>query len=290
MCVEIKNNLAMPSYIQRRRRRWYALLNVPKDVRHAIGKPRYVKSLETESENAALLRAAPLIARWKAEIASARGRGTTTTDPLAADIDFWRRALAEPMDEDTRDGVTGLLLDRAERLERKAEGAGVEFYKIATGQLVAMADYVEEWLATTLDTGKVKDRKRADVRRFAATFATVQDVRRSDVRRWVTKLMNGDGLAPGTVQRILSALRGYWRYLQSIEVAGEEHEPFDRLDVARQNKRTARFYREIKRVMTIQSKWYGKIASYTYLTLSIPINHRHNVSYFLSIPRHNILG
>jgi integrase len=50
--------------------------------------------------------------------------------------------------------------------------------------------------------------------------------------------MNGDGLTPKTVQRILSALRGYWRYLQSIEVAGEDHEPFSRLDVARQNKRT----------------------------------------------------
>ncbi len=35
-----------------------------------------------------------------------------------------------------------------------------------------------------------------------------------------------------------SALRGYWRYLQSIEVAGEDHEPFSKLDVARQNMRT----------------------------------------------------
>ncbi len=51
--------------------------------------------------------------------------------------------------------------------------------------------------------------------------------------------MNDDGLTPKTVQRVLSALRGYWRYLQSIEVAGEDHEPFSKLDVARQNKRTS---------------------------------------------------
>jgi integrase len=49
--------------------------------------------------------------------------------------------------------------------------------------------------------------------------------------------MNHGGLTPKTVQRILSALRGYWRYLQSIEVAGEDDEPFQKLDVARGRQR-----------------------------------------------------
>ena len=71
-------------------------------------------------------------------------------------------------------------------------------------------------------------------------FPTVQDVTRPEVRRWVSSLINDDGLTPKTVQRVLSALRGYWRYLQSIGMAGEDHEPFSKLDVARQNKRTAR--------------------------------------------------
>ncbi|MEQ1887171.1 MAG: tyrosine-type recombinase/integrase, partial [Bryobacteraceae bacterium] len=85
---------------------------------------------------------------------------------------------------------------------------------------------------------KTMDMQRADVKRFAAKFATVQEVSRPDVRRWITGLMNDDALSPKTVQRILSALRGYWRYLQSIGVAGEDAEPFSKLDVARQNKRT----------------------------------------------------
>jgi site-specific recombinase XerD len=79
--------------------------------------------------------------------------------------------------------------------------------------------------------------QRSDVKRFAAKFETVQDVTRPEVRRWITGLMN-QGLKPKTVQRVLSALRGYWRYLQSIDVAGEDDEPFSKLDVARQNKRT----------------------------------------------------
>jgi integrase len=76
------------------------------------------------------------------------------------------------------------------------------------------------------------------IKQFAAKFPMVSDVTRPAVRRWITGLMNDDGLTLKTVQRILSALRGYWRYLQSLNVAGEDHEPFDKLDVARQNKRT----------------------------------------------------
>ena len=77
------------------------------------------------------------------------------------------------------------------------------------------------------------------IKRFVTKFAKVQDVTRPEVRHWITGLMNDDGLSPKTVQRILSALRGYWRYLQSIEVADEDHEPFSKLDVARRNKRTS---------------------------------------------------
>jgi integrase len=104
---------------------------------------------------------------------------------------------------------------------------------------VSFTEHLDEWLATSRATAKTRDMQRSDVKRFAAKFPKVQDVTRPDVRRWITDLMNGDGLAPKTVQRILSALRGYWRYLQSIGVAGEDDEPFTKLDVARRNKRTA---------------------------------------------------
>ena len=99
-------------------------------------------------------------------------------------------------------------------------------------------EHLDEWLATSRATAKTKDMQRSDVQRFAREFKMVQDVIRPEVRRWITKLMNGDGLTPKTVQRVLSALRGYWRYLQSVEVAGEDDEPFSKLDVARRNKRT----------------------------------------------------
>lgn len=113
------------------------------------------------------------------------------------------------------------------------------FHASATGQLVTITEHLDERLSTSLATAKTQDMQSLDVKRFAKEFMMVHDVARPEVRRWVTRLMNDGGLAPKTVQRILSALRGYWRYLQSIEVAGEDDEPFTKLDVARRNKRTS---------------------------------------------------
>jgi len=113
------------------------------------------------------------------------------------------------------------------------------FYARATGQLVAFDEHVEEWLSSTRLTEKTKDMHRSTVSRFAEKFPLVPDVKRPEVRRWVAKQTNDVGLTPKTMQRILSGLRGYWRYLQSIEVADDEAEPFSRLDVSKQAKRSS---------------------------------------------------
>lgn len=39
----------MLRYLQKRRRRWYTIMEILKDLREYFGKPRFVKSLETES-------------------------------------------------------------------------------------------------------------------------------------------------------------------------------------------------------------------------------------------------
>ena len=80
----------MARYIQKRRRKWYAVLEVPHGLRQTIGSARYLQSLGTESETVALRRAGPLVAQWKSEIAAAR---EGSSDPLEADIQFWRNAL-----------------------------------------------------------------------------------------------------------------------------------------------------------------------------------------------------
>ncbi len=233
----------MPSYLQKRRRRWYAVLEIPAALRPHFSKPRFVQSLETDSRTVAERRVLPVVVAWRKEIATARN------EPVDDDAAYWRRALRNAKTEEQRQSI----LEQIDYAAWDIGAINVEnigdkpssdpearlFHASTTGQLVSFTENLDEWLSTSRATAKTQDMWRSDVKRFAREFQTVQDVTRPEVRRWITKLMNDDGLAPKTVQRILSAIRGYWRYLQSIEVAGEDHEPFSKLDVARQNKRTS---------------------------------------------------
>lgn len=70
-------------YIEQRANRYYATLTVPADVRHIIGKSKYLQSTQTSNKAEAIVRANALVHGWKAEIAKARG-----TAPDAKDT-FW---------------------------------------------------------------------------------------------------------------------------------------------------------------------------------------------------------
>ncbi len=65
----------MPSYIQKRRRRYYAVLEIPRALRPVFGKARFVQSLETDSRVVAERRVLAVVGAWKQAIAEARGDG-----------------------------------------------------------------------------------------------------------------------------------------------------------------------------------------------------------------------
>jgi len=214
------------------------VLEIPAPLRPHFGKPRFLQSLGTDSRSIAERRAGPVVAQWKRSIAEARG------EPVD-DAAWFRRRLHRAKDAKEREAILEQIsaaaddiaydhVDYGQPLSSVPEARA--FYTSATS--VNFTEHLDEWFTTSRATAKTKDMQRSDIKRFAATFVTVQAVTRPEVRRWITSLMNDEGLAPKTVQRVLSALRGYWRYLQSIKAAGEDNEPFTKLDVARQNKRT----------------------------------------------------
>lgn len=233
----------MPGYLQKRRRRWYGVLEIPKALRLRFGKPRFVQSLETESRSVAERRVLPIVALWKKEIARAK------SEPVEDDAAFWRRRLLGAKTDEKRASILQQIEFEAWDIgAANVPNVGVspssdpearKFYAEATGQLVKFAEHMDEWLGTSQSSLKTRDMQRSDVLRFAREFEMVGDIERSEVRRWVNRLMTGENLKPKTVQRILSALRGYWRYLQSINVADEDHEPFSKLNVARDSKRVS---------------------------------------------------
>lgn len=119
----------MPSYLQKRVNRWYAVLEIPKHLRPVFkDKPRFVQSLETETRRTADRRKLPIIAAWKTRIELAKRKLEAdeknasmgpmvlrdTTDepeiPIHEDAAYWKRKLAKAKEGDER----ALILEQIE--------------------------------------------------------------------------------------------------------------------------------------------------------------------------------
>ena len=80
----------MGKHIERRRRVYYAMLNIPAAVRPAFNnKRKFIKSLKTESISQAQVRVLPIIADWKDQIEIAKG--TSTGDKFLDAVGMARR-------------------------------------------------------------------------------------------------------------------------------------------------------------------------------------------------------
>src|ERR1700730_17842334 len=110
-------------YLERRRRLWYALHDIPADVQQSLGHKRFVRSLETESRNVAERRAAILEARWRSDIEQAR---SGSIEQVERDAQFWRRAVRDASSDEQREIILGGLSDELdERTYRAATKVGI---------------------------------------------------------------------------------------------------------------------------------------------------------------------
>lgn len=249
-------------YLQRRRRRWYALHDIPgADVQKALGRVRFVQSLETEDHATAKRRAAALEMTWRGTIEDARRKlaGGATNGRSAhqgpfPDAEFWRKLIRQAPSEEQRQLLINHLDDELDDItHRAAMRAGVEdpeafkelperieaakVFAIATGGIVHLGVHLEEYLGTLQNEPKSVDMKRATINRFSESFPYVTDVRRREVQRWVNDMISGEGKAVATVRRSLSELRGYWSYLMNLGAVPEDHLPFEKLTLPRSNRR-----------------------------------------------------
>ena len=212
----------MPRYLEKRRRVWYAVLDVPKKVQDIIGKARYVQSLKTESLTEAERLVLSVVAQWKTEIEAAR-RGVSPPLEIHAKLanEDYERA-----DEETREILDLVFHDELEQLYEKSPSAAETYYQLRKGRSFNMKERVEEWLAKLDNVPKTIDMKRSDVLRFIKIFPYSHLVRKTDVRHWAYELQHTDNLKPATVRRIVSHCRGYWEFLQRKNYLDREDDPF----------------------------------------------------------------
>ena len=156
-------------YLERRRRLWYALHDIPANARRALGRKRFVQSLETESRKVAERRAAVLEARWRSDIEQAR---SGSADHLEQDAHFWRRAVRDASSDEQRELILGSLSDELdEKTYRAAAKAGItdardpgfeelperqeanRVFAIASGTIVRLDEHLEALLSGNFTEG-----------------------------------------------------------------------------------------------------------------------------------------
>jgi hypothetical protein len=200
------------SHIEPRRNRYYAVLTVPEDVQHLIGTKRYVKSTQTGDRAEATLRAAILVAGWKAEIAKARG---TLPSPEAG---FWanlRREFINAQDEAHQMAIEGVAEAAAAKVKDPEEASLL--YRVATGQAperVPLGPLVTAWKGSLGKLAqKTIDQAHRDVSRMAEHFQHLDALTPPKVLAWTEKL-RVEGMTAASFERIGKGCRSFWTYLQ----------------------------------------------------------------------------
>jgi len=131
--------------------------------------------------------------------------------------DLIRDAHTDADREALKDHVADLAEARHDKAERRGDDTAAEeairFVKVATGRLVALTEHLDAWIAAIGDTEKTKAMKRAEVVKLGRQYAYVQDLDGEAATKWLSALAKG-GATSKTIGRILSFLRGYWRYLR----------------------------------------------------------------------------
>ena len=224
----------MVKHIEKRRRVYYAMLNIPAAVRPAFNNKRQLlKSLETESISQAQVRVLPIIADWKNQIEIAKG--TSTGDKFLDDVSLARRQAQRLRSK----GFPEWEIQAAKEEVAINEALGpnnaynngddcqlLGSVSVVSGKRLMMSEHIDSYLKTKSVTPKIKEMIRRDLVRFTSKFRFVYDATQRAVRHWANIDLEEANLALATRRRMLSACRGYWDYLerhQKLEVPPPFH-------------------------------------------------------------------
>jgi integrase len=246
--------MARYRHLTQRHRTWFVRIIVPADVQAIVGQTVLIETTGETDVHRAATRAAPIIARFKAQIRAARlagkpleeltaerladrYRAESATDPDHAQAieitDVVRFALRQigqsytaygrQVREADYDGYAALgLLPRGERAMNVVEAV--------TGRSTPFDVHLEQWVPDAGLKSRPLDQAISTIRSFARDVGRpLQGLRGRDVQAWIDGLINAEGVegtSAKTVQRKLSELRNYWNWLQSKEIVPDDLKPF----------------------------------------------------------------
>jgi integrase len=214
---------------------WHCIIGVPRPLRAILGKSHLIKSLHTTDLPVARQRRWQAVAEFQAIISKARGQDASPDliatalahramlDRYAAGDLRGFHAPAMP-DEYLQAAAIDLALDDAESIaERYGPAMARTFIDVATGTGTPLLHHMESWLTEGGKKGKLAERTtwqyRTSVQMFAkwceasGVPATVEAVTKPVVGRFIGECFVAKGIDPGTSNRRIAALQGYWTWM-----------------------------------------------------------------------------
>lgn len=202
-------------HLELRHRTYYAVLTVPKDVRHIIGKSKFFKTTGTTDLRVARLEAEGLVIQWLSEISNAR---LETDDPIlksAVELNKIRSSTPKPVFEEVLD-------EEVNRVEQLSNPKTAEIFRdIATGKLLLLTSFIEGWEEFQVNKGLTQkniDQMRRDLVLLTDSLPSTSLLDKKRCLDWIRAAVPKHGLSGSSVTRIISACNNFYAYLQHIQI------------------------------------------------------------------------
>lgn len=214
-------------YLKFRPQTWWACHSISPRLRPLLGgRAEFARSTGERDKARARVVAAGFEQEWLAKIEAAKAtlkdRARRAADPATDLMTIFEEVIEEAAD-------AGDVFAKRWRRDSPPPAAG-------------LADRLDDWLATLVnDRAKTIHMKKATITKFSSEFKHVNSVHRKAVQEWANRQITS-GVAVATVRRSLSELRGYWGYLQSLEIVSDDVQPFDKLTLPKSSEDSRRAF------------------------------------------------
>lgn len=180
-----------------RHKTYFALLDVPADIRDVIGKTRLTKTLDTADPKLAEIRHLKQIAAWKDEFRLARLRLP----------DYLTKANLIAKTDTEVDPV-----EVKQVLENLGDEAARHFQSIATKQDVILQLNIKDYISNLKQVQTSKDQVERDLEAIIAKFPNFSDVTSKNIKKWIKETR--EFRTDPSIARILRAFKKFISYIE----------------------------------------------------------------------------
>ena len=212
------------NHLELRHRTYFAILVIPKDVRHIIGKSKFFETTGTRDIKIAQSLANLKVIKWKSEIATARAN---TSDPVINSALELNRMLKTSPTQLVQD----VIEDETSRLENQVGLlASSTFSVIAKGIRKPLTTFIDEWVKNEKKRGladKTIAQMQSDLSLLVEFLPTSNLLVYEHTNTWIKHITKTGNLSPASVTRIIGSCRNFFKHLKMIgEVPEDTKEPF----------------------------------------------------------------